>query len=257
MSSSLDDTYAAALALNNMGVTLLARCLYAEALRSLHSAVMKLQESRDDHRLVGSTETSEMLHSAYRSLADNALPHSRLDLKTGIQMKIAVIDEEDITDYVRCCVNERRIQQNDSSCPLPLILVRMELSATSISTAQSYFGGLDLSILFYNFGIAYLVAANLVDTKQTLFLEALELFQMSAVNLDSSIMTRSAEELYASNTLPFSFFLLQSFDRVAELVNRLPDNHGNVRFLMTSMFECFASIKANDYICYVTAASAA
>jgi hypothetical protein len=120
------------------------------------------------------------------------------------------------------------------------------MSATSITEAKSYFGGLDSSILLYNFGNAYLALSSVLpdaEASSNLYECALQIYQLSASNLDSSAMGRAVEDMHASHLLPFSFLLHENLDRIG-LLRRLPEPDGVLSLLMSNMLAYFVNIRA-------------
>jgi len=184
MTSPYQHTYMAAMALNNMGVSLLKRQADDEkAIEMLSLAVVLIRaiskgDSLTNSHFLNTVQTK--LTEANQRLATCPLSNHLSDFH--------VITHQDIFDAVLMFRQGNKI----ASEPLPPVLIQIERIASIMDDEKTYFPGFEFSIVLYNLGTYYLHMASLVGLHDvTKALEkrqcACELFQLSYAVLQTLV----------------------------------------------------------------------
>jgi len=157
MTTSLESMYTAAMALNNIGISLLQRGADDEAVQAMSFAVVLIRDiskvSSSEPAGLSTTRLDEILKKTNQSLAmcqqSNDSPSTE-SMRDGFQ----VITHEDIFRFAKDGLEASPEGNRTISS-----LIRVELDATSITDMTTYYPGIESSIVLQNLGKAYMKMA--------------------------------------------------------------------------------------------------
>jgi len=204
MTSPYQHLYMAAMALNNMGVSLLERRAEEKAIEMLCLAVVLIRaitkgDSLMDLQLLNTAQTK--LAEANQKLASCPLSNHLCDFR--------VITHHDIFDVVlNSCQGGNKIAGE----PSPPVLIQIERMASIVDDEHNYFPGFEFSIVLYNLGTYYLHMASGVGLHVTKALEkrqcACGLFQLSYDVLQMLVHELSVQD-HADFKIQYPSFMMQ------------------------------------------------
>jgi len=156
MSTAFDRAHTTAIALNNVGVSLLRRQCYQPAKHAFHSALQAIQEVSSsvlkDGDYIPSPRFEAALQSSYSYLSRSAVADNA---------KIRVITEEESANVISALVQE----QNFLNCSTSF-LIRIEFEGTSIQDCRNRDMVIESSIIMYNYGMIYKCLATTEATME-------------------------------------------------------------------------------------------
>lgn len=153
--TTLETAYNTALTLNNVGVSLMERSCYQEAVGVLLEAVQMAKEissatSPRSDALVCMDDIHVKLKSANQRLAYHS-QYDGLVEPTAMGYRIAFVSFEDsMADFTARCLPDRNTISNP-------ILIRLELSATSSLRSTNFSANIEAAVMLYNLGVGHLL----------------------------------------------------------------------------------------------------
>jgi len=172
MSTEFDEAYTTALALNNVGVSLLRRQCYQPAKHAFHSALQAIREVSSsvlqDGQYISSPHFEAVLQSSYTHLSQSAVADDA---------KIRVITEEESANVISSFVQEPNFLDSSTN-----FLIRIECEGKSIQDCRNRDMVMESSIIMYNYGMLYkCIASTEATTEITLqrVKKASELFRLA------------------------------------------------------------------------------
>lgn len=225
MSTSLHFRYAASIALNNVGVSLLARRCYDEALEAFTDAITIMHDASTCESRLSLDDINATLEKAYHDLSHCGFTScQKASQQNNCSIRMRVITENDFADTVK-----KGFEDSDESGQLSLNIIRIELSETTIGEGMDYFRGAERSILLNNLAAAYLCVATvstIYDITRRYLSLAYQMLQLACSNLEAvwqySCIDAQKDELRI-RFLPFTLLILQSLDRLAPAL-QIPSN---------------------------------
>jgi hypothetical protein len=192
------------MALNNMGVSLLTRGQYNDAIMAFGDAIALI--SQVSNCTFG--ESLPALVQAKLERASRALARCALDVSTNIvkndnkaSTKYCVISQDDCAATCRSC-----LQTEDTGT---VFLIRLERTAKSIpaDTKERYFAGFESSIILYNCANAHLCCGSWArpNHEQTIVVDS----ALSILQHSSSILEQIMKDDDASEHLPLAMIVLR------------------------------------------------
>jgi len=146
MSTAFDSVYMTAIALNNVGVSLLRCQCYQLAKYAFHSALQAIQEVsssvlKDGNYISSPPHFEAALQSSYSHLSRSEVPDNAT---------IRVITEDESANVISSFVQE----PNFLNC-FTSVLIRIEYEGTSIQDCRNRDMVMESSIIVYNYGMLY------------------------------------------------------------------------------------------------------
>jgi tetratricopeptide (TPR) repeat protein len=218
MAVSFKTVYTAAMALNNMGVSLVERGRHSEAIDALKEATVLLRQlAQDEIRLSSSANIYKTLGNAYYNIY-----RCQTDIQSSIVSQgLCVITEEEIAAVIRKSLSET----TDTSI---IFLIRMELAPRSTPNGSNHVADMESSIILYNTSNAFLCMGAAADTTARAIKcarRAFKLYQLSYAILENmtgyTCPTISNESVAA--LIPFSILVLQMLVSVASMLGMTSD----------------------------------
>ncbi|GAX23480.1 hypothetical protein FisN_14Hh350 [Fistulifera solaris] len=212
--------YTAAIALNNVGASLLARRCYDEALEAFTDATAIMHDASMCDPHLSLEAINGTLEKSYHELS-----HCKPETKNNGFVRFRVITENDFADTLKTGFNES--DDSEASSQLSLNVIRIELSETTIREGMAYFRGTERSILLNNLAASYICVATtsaLSHVAERYLALAYQMLQLACSNLESvcqySCINGQKDEL-RTRILPFTLLILQALDRLAPAL-RIP-----------------------------------
>jgi len=252
MSNVFEFRYKAAIALNNMGVTLLERQQHAESIAAFRDAVHVL---RDVHQRESGLSTSEIQTILQRACHDVSVSsiskvsvqwtNQNPQLSTSPEIHPRSISEDGIEDAIR-----QTFETKENQTPLLALAIRLEPS-TSYSH-NNYWNGPEIAILLYNFGLAYSCMASVTsDAPDSIeFKEgAHKLFHLSITNVQSlsAHLDEATEQPLGEHLLFLSIMILCGLEHSASVLGNEADAL-NYHHVIEILVEDLKDIDDNDVL---------
>lgn len=257
MLTSFQFRYTASIALNNVGASLLERRCYDEALEAFTNAITVLHDSPLLQPCLFPHAINAALEKAYHDLCHCGLVGSQKPQKSDSFVRMRVITESDFADTVRNGFDE----SDDNH--LPLHVIRIELTETTIREGMSYFRGTERSIMLNNLATAYLLVAttstisSITEQYQSL---AYQMLQLACSNLEVICPFRCAHEQKDELRImivPFMLLILQTLDRLAPILRIPSDAFEHYTTMFLDILEEFLEVDDRYSCCLQATASAA
>jgi hypothetical protein len=173
----LSRDHRAAIALNNMGVSLLERRAYRQGMETLKDAIFVMKCVLRPPSISSSQGLCKTPNSTSYAEAKVHLASKRMANPQPISSKRSIdVLSQCATFSHRSCPSDSVLQGGSSSSPLSSPL-RIEL--TDLVSLEDRDSDLESSIMLYNFGLAHLCMAKVVKTPIKLQKGALTLFNMA------------------------------------------------------------------------------
>jgi hypothetical protein len=215
MVTSFQRAYTTAIALNNMGVSLLERRCYNQAVDAFGDAVTVMRKvfrysqgspakASKPRRLCGPSTLDFMLQKARYNLA-NCQRDFDSGQKSDSQMNFCIITEEGFAAVIRTV-----LQDTDTFASSKTFLVRIELEGKSILECENREPEFEAAIILHNFGNLYMCLASTATssarTRQH-SQSAIGLFELSHTVLKNYY---SEDHEFLGQVLPVSILVLRS-----------------------------------------------
>jgi hypothetical protein len=246
-----EQLYSAAMALNNMGVSLLERSCHDEAMEAFGDALSLIQEisvSPSSERKIPPSEVEAKIDKASHILA-RCLHNDKDDSRA----RFCIISQEDSTSAIRSY-----LQKNDALCSSEICLIRVELMATSLPNGEDYYPGLETSIILYNCGNAHMWLASTLDPTYERAARAFKLFQLSASILETlSLHThvQDSDALMAEH-LPITILVLRRLVVVTSMLCMTSDSQDYYRIMLRLQDKFSLADALNPYMLQCAAGAA-
>ena len=249
--TSFNFLYASTMALNNMAVSLLHRGHHDEAAAVFPDTLILLREVSESPSTVG----CPLPCSSIQDMLDNAAQVLARCHQQPSKCQNESIGTFPVIDHIELVQAARRSLQDDlylSSAPL----VRIELTASSISDRNNYFAGLESSIILYNYGLALLSSssASLEEgAKQNMARKALRLFDLSFTVLEQHTSQKPDQAVSADNLafgilvtrmLSFSTWQLEMLTEFRLFYSRMSSLRDTLHYAEASMEDIAAPVAA-------------
>jgi len=151
--------YNAAMAMNNIGISLLQRQANEKAVEALSSAVVLMREVAKG---TFSTQTpSNQWTSVHAILTDAYHKIATCPISSKLS-HFQVITHHDVFEMVQ----KYRHESVDADVELTPVLIRLELTANHVTDEKNFAPGLESSIILYNLGTAYLHMADIFEVSE-------------------------------------------------------------------------------------------
>jgi len=204
MTSPFQHGYMAAMALNNIGISLLARQAEEKAMEMLSLAVLLIRSITKGDSLTD----SQLLHTVQAKLTEANQKLAACPVSDHLS-DFLVITHHDIFDVVlNSCQGGNKIVGK----PPPPVLIQIERMASLVENEHNYFPGFEFSIVLYNLGTYYLQMASGEGLHVTKALEkrqcACGLFQLS-YNVLQTIVHEPSVQDHADFKIQYPSFMMQ------------------------------------------------
>jgi len=219
MSNVFDFHYKAAIALNNMGVTLLKCQQHTESIAAFCDAIHMM---RDIHQCKSGLSTSEIqtiLQCACHNVAVSSISKVSIQLTkqsqdllppTSLDINPWSISEDGIEDAIR-----EFFQTSENQ--IPLLVLAICLGPSTSHSDNSYWNEPKTAILLFNFGLAYSCMASVIHNAPDSieFKEgAHKLFHLSITNVQSlsAHLDKATEQPLGEHLLYLSNMILRGLE---------------------------------------------